>query len=429
LVGSLSYGEVRQRQALREGQRALRMQTFLYKLFRLANSNYTGKSATTVPEFLQLGVRLLPEYIKDPRDLREAQMSLAESMFQNDDLNDAQRVFTQTIASAKAAGDAAGEAESEAFAGNIAYLQGNADAGANLSAHALDLSRGPNISPAVRVWAATYYAWNRENAGFRSDENVRLLRSAVKEARANNLSPHETADAIYNLGQDLELRGQLDEAEALFRDSLRVYGDDPSVLCERSEIEGDLAYVQVMRNDVQGSLSTYERAYAGASSCSGPDSRGALTEQEYLADTLIKLGRAPEALAMIVKSMPTWRKVDGSSPDLAEPLYFLAEANVEAGHFAEAVAAAREGIAVQTGKIAATDRRFGALHLLWTRALVGEHLYREALPHAEIADRLLGLNPLSPGAKKVAAEAHQLLLEIQSEVAQRHRKPSALDQP
>ncbi len=418
LIGSLSYGEWQQRKALREGQRALRMQTFLYKLFRLANSNYTGKPSATVPEFLQLGVKMLPEYIKDPADLREAQMSLAESMFENDDLDDAQRVFTQTIASARAAGDTAAEAESEAFSGHIDYLQGQSDAGAKLTEHALALSRGPNIPPAVRVWAAIYYAWNRDNSGFRSDENVRLLRFAVKEARANNLSPHETADAIYNLGQDLELRGELDEAEALFRESLHIYGDDPSMLCERAAIDGDLAYVQEMRGDVQGSLPTYELAYDGAKSCTGPTSRGALTEQEYLADALIKVGRAPEALPMMVDSMPTWRKIVGDSPDLSEPLYFLTEAYIETGHFQQAEVSARESVDVQTGRIAPTDRRFGALHWMWARALVGQHRYQDALPHAEIADRLLVNNAVSPGARKIAADAHQLLLDIQSRIVQ-----------
>ncbi len=107
VTGSLGYAWWRQQEALREGRRALQMQTFLYRLFKLANSDYTGKPAATVPEFLQMGVKLLPGYIKDPGDLRAAQMSLAESMYENGDLDSAQKVFQQTTASAKAAGDIA----------------------------------------------------------------------------------------------------------------------------------------------------------------------------------------------------------------------------------------------------------------------------------------------------------------------------------
>jgi serine/threonine-protein kinase len=416
LLASAAYAGWRQQQALREGQRALRMQTFLYRLFKLANSNYTGKPAATVPEFLELGVKMLPEYIKDPSDLREAQMGLAESMYENGDLDSAQRVLTQTIASAKAANDIPAEAESEAFSGNIAYLQGKMEAGEARTAHALELSRKPGVSPAVRAWSAIFFAWNRDNNGYRNDENLRLLRYAVKECRDNKLSPRETADALYTLGEDLELRGLLDDAERAFNESLKVYGQDPFALCEQSEVYGDLAYLTEMRGNVPASLPLYRRAYEGYSKCSGAESRGALTEQEYMAGALMKLGRAQEALPMIEAAMPTWRKLLGSSPDLAEPLYFLAKAYVESGRFEESERAAKELVAVQEGKVGPTDRRFGASHLIWARALAGQHRYQEAMPHAEIADKLLAIGAVSPGAKQMAAEAHLLLAEIQSKI-------------
>ena len=417
LLASLGYAGWRQRQALREGQRALRMQTFMYRLFKLANSNYTGKPAATVPEFLKLGVKMLPEYIKDPSDLREAQMGLAESMYENGDLDSAQTVLTQTIASAKAAKDIPAEAESEAFSGNIAYLEGQMDAGETLTAHALELSRKPGVPPAVRAWSAIFYAWNRDDNGYHSDENVRLLQFAVKECRDNNLSPRETADALYTLGEDLELRGRLDEAERAFNEALQVYSQDPAALCEQSEVFGDLAYVTEQRGDVPASIPVYQRAYDGYTKCSGAESRGALTEQEYMAGALMKLGRAKEALPMMEAAMPAWRKMLGYSPDLSEPLYFLSKAYVETGHFEQGEKVAVELVAVQEGKVAPTDRRFGASHLLWAQALVGQHRDREALPHAEIADQLLAMGAVSPGGKLMGAEAHQVLVEIQSRLS------------
>ena len=416
ILASLGYGAWRQQQAVREGQRAVRMQTFMYRLFKLANSNYTGKPAATVPEFLQLGVRMLPDYIKNPADLREAQMGLAESMYENGDLDDAQKVFTSAIASAKTAGDTNAEAEAEAFSGNIAYLQGQMDLGKNLTAHALELSRRRGIAPAVRVWSETYYAWNRENSGYRDDENVRLLQAAVNEARANSLPPHQTADALYNLGSDFELRGRLDEAETAFRQASQVYGNDPSSLCEQSEVLGDLAYVSEMRGNIQASLPLYRQSYDGYVQCSGADSRGALTEQEYMSGALMKLGRAQEAFPLMQAAMPTWRKILGTSPDLAEPLNFMSMADVATGRYVEGEKAAQEMVAVQTGKIEPNDRRFGASHLLWARALAGQGRYREALPHAQIADNLLGRNALSAGGKKAAADAHQELLDIQAKL-------------
>jgi serine/threonine protein kinase/tetratricopeptide (TPR) repeat protein len=416
LVGAIAYAGWRQEQAVREGQRALRMQTFLYRLFKLANSNYTGKPAATVPEFLELGVKLLPQYIQNPADLRAAQMSLAESMFENDDLDNAQKVFVQTTASAKAAGDLAAEAESEAFSGNIAYLQGHEDQGAALTAHAYEISRKPGIPPSVRAWSAIYYAWNRDNTGYRSDENVRLLQMAVQLSRDNQLPERETAAALTALGDDLELRGRLDEAEKPYREALAVYEKDPLALCDRSEAYNDLGSIVEMRGDPQGSLPLYQQAYDGYKQCTGADSRGALSSQEYIASVLMKLGRAKEALPIMQATLPAWRKLDGKSADFSEPLWYYARANLATGNFAEAEKAAIELDAVQNGKIAPTDRRMGASHMLMAEALAGEHHYAEALPHAVIADRLLYTTGVSPGAKLMGNEAHKTLIDIQAKV-------------
>jgi serine/threonine-protein kinase len=417
LIASLAYAAWRQEQAVREGQRALRMQAFMYRLFKLANSNYTGKSSTTVPEFLQLGVKMLPQYIKNPSDLREAQLAMAESMYENGDLDSAQKVLTDTIAGAKAANDVAAEAEAEAFSGNIAYLKGEMQQGEALTAHALELSRKPGVPPSVRAWSAVFYAWNRDNNGFRSDENVRLLEYAAKECRDNKLSDRETAGVLYMLGQDLELRGRLDEAERTFYAALDVYSKDPLALCDQSEVYGDLAYNKEMRGDVQAAIPIYQRAYDGYKQCTGPESIGALTEQEFLAGALMKLGRAKEALPLMEASIPIWRKLEPGSPELAEPLYFLSRAYVETGHFEDGEKIAKELVAVQEGRVAPTDRRFGASHMIWAEALVGQHKYEEALPHAEIADKLLA-NSVSTGAKMMSAEAHQVLLDVQAKLAQ-----------
>ena len=417
LIASLGYAAWRQQQALHEAQRAVRMQTFMYRLFKLANSNYTGKPAATVPEFLVLGVKVLPDYIKDPADLREAQMGLAESMYENGDLNNAQIVFTQTIAAAKAAGDIGSEAEAEAFSGNIAYQLGQTDQGQVLTAHALELSRRPGVSQTVRVWSEIYYAANRENNGFRSDENVRLLESAVKESRERHLPERETAYAIYMLASDFEERGRLDEAEQLIHEAIAIYGREPYAICDQSEMYADLAYISGARGDVEASLPLYQKAYEGYKACSGPDNKGTLVVEDYMAGAMIKLGRAKEAVAMLEASMPAWRKVAGSSPDLANPLHYLAVGYVDTGQYAQAEKTAEELVKVQEGKVAPDDHRMGSSQLVWARALAGEHRYQEALPHAEIADRVLAQTVLSPSQKQTSSDAHVVLLDIQSKLA------------
>jgi len=172
-----------------------------------------------------------------------------------------------------------------------------------------------------------------------------------------------------------------------------------------------------MRGNVQASLPLYQRAYDGYTKCSGAESNGALTEIDAWSGALLKLGRAEEALAMMEKAMPVWRKLLGNSPDLSEPLYYLSKAQVDTGHFQDGEKVAKELVAVQEGKVAPTDRRFGASHLIWARALVGQHRDEEALPHAVIADKLLSANAVSPGAKRMSSEAHELLVGIRSRQA------------
>jgi eukaryotic-like serine/threonine-protein kinase len=414
LAAALVYAGWRQQEALREGQRALRMQTFMVQLFRLANSDYTGKPAATVPELLDLGVQKLPEYIKDPSDLRAAQIRLAESMFENGDLDAAQRVFTQTIATARADGDINGLAESEAYAGDIAYMQGQTDLGAKLTSDALQLSKNSSVSPAVRIWSEVYYAYNRENMGFRADENLSLLQDAAKRSREDKLPARDTADVAKDLADDLDLRGRLDEAEYWYKQALAIYEQDPLALCDQSETYGDLGSVTEMRGDVQASLPLYQRAYEGYKACSGSESRGALDEIDYRAGALIKLGRAKEAVPLLEAAMPAWRRIAPNSPDLAEPLYYLSRAYVQTGRYQDGEKMAQELVACQEGKVAPTDRRFGASHMIWAEALAGQHRYQDALPHAQIADKLLAINAVSAGAKQMEAEAHQVLLDVQS---------------
>jgi serine/threonine-protein kinase len=407
-----------QQQALREGRRALTMQSFVYRLFKFANTYTTGKSTFSVTEFLELSLRLLPDYIRDPADLRQAQLGLAESLFENGALTQARQAFGEVVVSARSANDTAAEAEAEAFAGNIDYAMGETQRGAELTANALKLSQSSSVPASVRVWSEIYYAWNRENMGNRSEENLHLMREAVAEARRGRLSERETADAIYNWGQVVELRGDMKAATALFNEVLAVYKDDPAALCEQSDVYSELAWVTQMQGDAAGSLPLYQKAYEGYRDCTGPDSRGALAQQTFLSGALVKVGRAPEALAIVNQTLPKLRQIYGNSPDLAEPLNFAAMAELATGHAVEAEAHAREMVEMQTGKVDPKDRRFGASHLLWAKALVQQGRFAEALPHAKIADDLLARNAVSQGANELKAEAHEVLLQVESHTSE-----------
>jgi serine/threonine-protein kinase len=413
LIASLGYAEWRQRQALHEGQRALRMQTFMYRLFKLANSSYTGKPAATVPEFLELGVKVLPEYIKEPADLREARLSLAESMFDNGDLKGAQPVFTQVISDARAAGDVQSEAEAEAFAGEIAYELAQMDQGAKLTASAYALTTKTKVSPTVRVWSEIYYAMNREKNGYRTDDNLRILQNAATEARTQHLPDRETAYALYQLAEDYQVRGRLDEAEQLLKEDIAIYNNEPYAVCDQSQMYEDMAYMNTSRNDLAAALPLYQKAYEGLKACSGPEKRNTLLVQALMAGAMTKVGQSEAAIPILEASLPAWRKVADASPDLFSPLYYLSSAYSNVGRFTEAEVPAKELTAILQAKVAPNDRRIGASQFVWARALAGQHRYKEALPHAEIACKLVSQG-VTPYARRLHHEATQLLEDIQA---------------
>jgi hypothetical protein len=391
LISSVSYGVWRQHQALREARRAEQMQVFMHQLFRLANSNYTGKPAVTVPEFLKLGVTMLPDYIRNPEDLLQAKIALGESMFDNGDLDDAKVIFKQTASTARTLNDSDAEAESDAFAGHIAFSEGNRDEGLQLTAQALRISKQPEVSAAVRVRAADYYAWNREDIGLFSDEDIALLRYAAQQARSNSLPMHEKADAIHELANSLLYRGHLDEVQPLEDEALALLKQDPSAVCDQSEIYGELAQVKQLQLDYQNSLPLWQRAYSGYSACSGADGREAISMLSYEARNLVYMGRAAEAVRLLQPSIPLWEKLPDRYNRWAAFAIALAFADNAAGRPKEAEALITE--VADRNENAPFFWGYGFLEYIWAGSLAGQHRYEEAWTHAEKASKEWSMIP------------------------------------
>jgi len=415
LIVTSSYALWRQEQAVREGRRAEQMQTFMYRLFKLANSNYMGKPAATVQDFLQLGVRVLPDFIKDPADLRSAQLSLAESMFDNDDFIHAQYVLAKVISSAKAAGDVGSEAEAEGFAGYVAYNLGQGDMGESLTAHALSLARKRGVTPSERVWIEVYYVENRADRGIRSDADGNLLKSAVAEARKENLPERETAFAIGKLADYLSQRGDLDEAQGMAEEAYGIYGREPYAVCDQADTAVLLANIRYNRADYAGSLPLYRQGYEGFKACAGPENLNTLSLQVLMARDMLKLGQAQAVVPMLETALPTWRKTFHDNTDIVAPLVFLARAYIAVGDFTQAETAIQEALKVQQGKVLPNSTRVAVFELLWAQALVGQHRMADALVHAETADKeYADIAVMTPAEKVYAAQAHQLAIDLRS---------------
>jgi serine/threonine protein kinase/tetratricopeptide (TPR) repeat protein len=419
LAAALSYAEVKQRSAIQEGRRAERMQAFLYSLFALANPHYLGKPTLSVNEFLNLGVKSLPLYIHDPADLRDAQISLAKSMWENSDGDDAGAAFDETLRSARKAGDLDAEVTSLAFGGDIAFGHGDLMRGKTMTAEALELSGRPGVSPEARVYAESFYAIGREVNGESSQQNLDLLRHAQQQAASQHLPAHDAAYVTALLGSVLRGRGDLAQAAAMDERSIDLYRQDPAYQCASINPQGELGDVDHMRGAWQNSLVEHQRVAALAAECYGKDSPDAVYWVRQVGLDLVWLGRGGDAVRLMEPDVAAQRKIDAGhgGPQLSRALYVLADAYLLTGRPRDAEKLVREEMAMATGKLDPSSRGFGVMDLLCAQALAAQHRNREALPYAELAIRSLGPQLASDNQpdRLQRAQAHDLLAQLQSD--------------
>ncbi|SEG52188.1 serine/threonine protein kinase [Bryocella elongata] len=414
VAGTLGYAAWRQHQAVIQGERAQQMQSFLYDLFRIANSNYTGKPAATVPEFLELGVKILPDFIHDPDDLRHAQLALGESMLHDGALAPAERTLLSVRDQAKASGDSSSQAEADAFDGPLEARLGHMEQALAISQEALDLTERKVPIPALRVWAELGYAEVRENGGVPSDRSLQLLRDAVDTARRKKLSDRIVGAAQYALASDLEIRGQLDEADRLIRDDLAIYLREPYAACDQSKMYGDLGFIAGARGDVAASVPLFRKAYDGALACAGPDNNSTLVIEDFLAGAMLHSGDAPGAVRVMRDALPRWKKLGSGGTDLSNALFYTASALLANHELAEAETTARELIENVYRFSPPGSHTVGSCEKTLAEILIAEGKDEEALAHARTADTVLTATANSPAFQAQAQKMHVERLALEA---------------
>jgi serine/threonine protein kinase len=426
LAGALSYAGWRQQQAVREARRAVEMQMFMSQLLKLGSTNYTGKPTATVPDLLRLGSTLLPQMIKNPADQRAAQISLAESMFWDDDTRDAEAVLARAISGAKANGDIAAEAEASAFAGMTAYKLGKTNEFKRLSSDALHLAESRKVSPEIRVWAKSFYTVGRSQLGYTTPEDTAIQRSAVAEARDNHVPQDELAYALLGLALVSGTSTPLDEQIRLAERADQIFHAEPYAVCETAFADRVLANLQQQNADFEKSLRTYQASYTGFRNCRGEDARDTLIAGAYVGLSLVIASQPDEAIATL---QPIVAKIDQifgpGNLALILPLSALARAYVAKGDYSEAVDVSARLFRIVDGQVNPGSGRLGIVHLTWAQALQGEGNYEEALRHARLADSAYaGEHSSLPGTMLNAKAAHELVLALESKVTHKGDPPA-----
>ena len=408
---SLAYAWVGQARALREAERAVRMQHFMHRLFRMANPNYTAKPIATVAEFLRAGVRNLPAYIQNPTDLRAAMLGLAESMYESGDTDDARATLSHVLAMSQGSEAIADRAEAEIYLAVIDFDRNEVPAGRALSAEAFRLAHAYPVPARVRILTNVYYAFNEDNNGFIKPANLELLRRSAHEAIALHLPRNDQDLALHDYASDAEMQGHVATAMRIFLLLRERYHGDPLAVCDRADVDGWLAWLDNINGRMTESLPLFRDAYNGYVRCQGPASAEALNQVPYWGDALIRAGRAPDAIKLLEAALPTWRRALGDKSDQVEILYSRSRAYSAVGRYRDAQPLAEEFLGSLRNRLAPGSRMFGLGQMALAEAMVGEKCYAAARPHAVQGVQLLAKPAVSAYALHVEHEAQTILRE------------------
>jgi tetratricopeptide (TPR) repeat protein len=340
-------------------------------------------------------------------------------MYWNHDYGDAKPIYASIATGAEAAGDVAAQAEADAYLGYLALREGATDEAKARSARALELSADPKVSPDVGVLSRLNYALVREQTGWHSKDNVRILAEAVDIAKQHHLPAHRIGELLYFWGSVVLGNGSIDEAEKLYQEALRTYQLDPLSVCDEISVEAGLANVANYRNDLGASTRLYDEAYERSKTCNGPDDTQTLRFLMSYANSLVKAGRAAEALPLLEGAMPVWRsKIKESSPYTTELLQPLGRAYVETGNYARAEQVAHEMQgALEQAKFAPAHKYWGYAHFMLAQALAGQGRVSEALPEAQAAFGNLSAFATTPSGILNSERARALLEDLRQRTA------------
>ena len=407
-----------QQQALLEGQRAVRMQTFLYRLLKTANSNYTGKRVSTVAEFLALGIKMLPEYIKQPNDLHAAQLALAESIYWNSDYSSAQHDFEQIAKAARSTGDFDVEAQATAYLADIAYSLGRHSEALANSAEALAVSRRPGVSASAHALCARSYALVRMESGQHTEETRKLLEYSVEEATRNGLPPHDVSQYRYYLATELADEGRLDQAEEQLSLATRLNEGDPLSMCDNALVVYGFGQLRLKQNRNPEAADIFKKAHDQFRTCYGASDPDTIYAQEYWSLALLFAGNAAGSIGPLTGSLNAIAAlVPPGSRKLFEPLAGIAMADLQLKRLTEADQMSLKALASVVGKVSGIDGRLGRANLVRAHVLLAEGKYRDALPYAETAVRILALGVETPETRRDVGDANQVLAQVRAGTA------------
>jgi tetratricopeptide (TPR) repeat protein len=416
ILGALGYAWGQQRRALREAQRAVRLQTFMSRLFNTADPGIEGRPDPTVKQFLETGSLVVDRFLPDKEDLRQAQLVLAAALYSNQDLAPARRLSEAALASARASRDKSAEAEALATLGQVAFAEGrNPEAKQNLT-QAVSIVNTVGVSGELRFLVIQRYTLIGGDLGLPVPEMRNMLARAVEEARHLDVPPNEMAEAFYYLAScDLSV-GDMKNAEEEYLESLRYYVQDPMGRCYGAEKSTGLADFRREQARYREGAEILGRAYPIELECFG-NTVYTLNVEARWADQLALSGEVDRALGMLEKARPEWMKPPVNKSVAYQNLRYLANAYVLARRFGDAEQVLIEAENLFGKDLPKTNRRRVAMDLLRAQALMGLNRRQEALPYAREAAEQYRQAPVTPLRKVYFETAESIVAQVEARPA------------
>ncbi len=387
LASAGSYAFWQQRQAALEGARAARTQSFMNQLFRVANSNVSGKTAATVPEFLRTGTKLAPLLIEDRRELAEVECSLASSIRDSGNPKDAIPEFQQALRDAQAVRDRNSEEDALSSLATLLFDEGQTAAALQCVHDALAHAQDAAVAAKTRadVYLNAGYVLLQAHPG--DLEGVHYLERASSVAAAAQLPPLDRAAILGNLAWADSVRRRWPQAIETAQQSLALYKSLPIHLCESALPMLALARAERVQRHFAESERMLRANYQSTASCFGEGFDLSLAVLGQWGYSLVLTGKSAEAIERLNDALPLARRTYAgrNMVYLVDLLAPLAMAYGESGQAVRAETVAREALTIlqtdpQNSFVAEMKRALGL-------ALLAQGKFAQAVtPLAEAVD-------------------------------------------
>jgi serine/threonine protein kinase len=391
LTGAIFYAFASQKRAAEAADRAARTQTFMSQLFRLANSNYSGKQVSSLNDFLALGLKMAPLLAPDKRQLSEIEASLAISIHDSGNLSSSIPAFERALADARATHNLDTEVECLAYLTSLYFDNGDSTRAIQVGRDAVAKSKDSSVSPKSRADALLQLGYIQLLTNQSDLDALHMLEQAAKIARETPLPDFDRAYILGDLAWAYSSSSALDEkqrneaTERTARESIALYQALPVKVCEVALPAIALARSYRVQHRLREAETILRDAYQEVSVCLGAGYDLSLSVLGNWGSALVWTGHAAEAVPKLEEGMAIARKTySGRNAaylmDLLGPLSLAYEYS---GRPKESESAAREMLQLagndpNRSETAEARRTLGL-------ALVSQHRYAEALPLLQAA--------------------------------------------